>query len=137
MGAAFLKGLKRENLRDHMTNLELIFTMLGEEGTRQSAIKKDAQGFEENRGTAIEGGTAAGMALDAYEASTGDKVVTAQNFNGQITEAKKKASEGLSRWPTFKHSIPMNQWSTAFLTCSPTTISTRRQKGTKSMDVVS
>ncbi len=43
-----LKGLKRENLRDHMTNLELIFTMLGEEGTRQSAIKKDAQGFEEN-----------------------------------------------------------------------------------------
>jgi len=60
MGAAFLKGLKRENLRDHMTNLELIFTMLGEEGTRQSAIKKDAQGFEENRGTAIEGGTAAG-----------------------------------------------------------------------------
>jgi DNA-damage-inducible protein D len=44
-----LKGLKRENLRDHMTNLELIFTMLGEEGTRQSAIKKDAQGLEENR----------------------------------------------------------------------------------------
>jgi len=83
--------LKRENLRDHMTNLELIFTMLGEEGTRQSAIKKDAQGFEENRGAAVEGGTAAGKALDAYEASTGDKVVTAQNFMRQIAEAKKKA----------------------------------------------
>jgi len=86
-----LKGLKRENLRDHMTNLELIFTMLGEEGTRQSGIKKDAQGFEENRGAAVEGGTAAGKALDAYEASTGDKVVTAQNFMRQIAEAKKKA----------------------------------------------
>ncbi len=85
-----LKGLKRENLRDHMTNLELIFTMLGEEGTRQSAIKKDAQGLEENRGAAIEGGTAAGKALDAYEESTGDKVVSAQNFKGQIAEAKKK-----------------------------------------------
>jgi DNA-damage-inducible protein D len=75
-----LKGLKRENLRDHMTNLELIFTMLGEEGTRQGAIKKDAQGLEENRGAAIEGGTAAGKALDAYEESTGDKVVSAQNY---------------------------------------------------------
>ena len=67
--------------------------MLGEEGTRQSAIKKDAQGFVENRGAAIEGGTAAGKALDAYEGSTGDKVVTAQNFKGQIAEAKKKVLE--------------------------------------------
>lgn len=88
-----LKGLKRENLRDHMTNLELIFTMLGEEGTRQNAIKKDAQGFEENRGSAIEGGTAAGKALDAYEESTGDKVVTNRNFKKQIEEAKKMSIE--------------------------------------------
>jgi hypothetical protein len=88
-----LKGLKRENLRDHMTNLELIFTMLGEEGTRQNAIKKDAQGFEENRGSAIEGGTAAGKALGAYEESTGDKVVTNRNFKKQIEEAKKKSIE--------------------------------------------
>lgn len=41
----------------------------------------------------IEGGTAAGKALDAYEGSTGDKVVTAQNFKGQIAEAKKKVLE--------------------------------------------
>ena len=88
-----LKGLKRENLRDHMTNLELIFTMLGEEGTRQNAIKKDAQGFEENRGSAIEGGTAAVKALGAYEESTGDKVVTNRNFKKQIEEAKKKSIE--------------------------------------------
>ena len=45
-----LKGLKRENLRDHMTNLELIFTMLGEEQTKQEAVKRDAQGFSENQG---------------------------------------------------------------------------------------
>jgi hypothetical protein len=76
-----------------MTNLELIFTMLGEEGTRQNAIKKDAQGFEENRGSAIEGGTAAGKALGAYEESTGDKVVTNRNFKKQIEEAKKKSIE--------------------------------------------
>jgi hypothetical protein len=86
-----IKGLKRENLRDHMTNLELIFTQLGEESTRREAIKKDAQGFEENKGAAIEGGAAAGDALKAYEQRTGDKVVTRQNFKGQIAEAKKKA----------------------------------------------
>lgn len=86
-----LKGLKRENLRDHMTNLELIFTMLGEEGTRQGAIKIDAQGFAENRESAIEGGTAAGDALKAYEQRTGDKVVTNQNFKQQIAAAKKKS----------------------------------------------
>lgn len=62
-----LKGLKRENLRDHMTNLELIFTMLGEEQTRQEAIKRDAQGFPENKEAAVEGGTAAGNALEAAE----------------------------------------------------------------------
>ena len=86
-----VKGLKRENLRDHMTNLELIFTMLGEESTKRKAIKKDAQGFHENREAAIEGGTAAGDARRAYEERTGDKVVTDQNFKGQIAEAKKKS----------------------------------------------
>ena len=58
-----LKDLNRENLRDHMTNLELIFTMLGEEQTKQEAVKDDAQGFEENKGAAIKGGRAAGKAL--------------------------------------------------------------------------
>jgi len=47
------KGLNRENLRDHMTNLELIFTMLGEEQTKLETIKKDAQGFVENKDAAI------------------------------------------------------------------------------------
>ncbi len=83
-----LKGLKRENLRDHMTGLELIFTMLGEEGTRIEAIKSDAQGFDPNKDAAVKGGTAAGKALDAFEDSTGSKVVTSENYMQQIAEAK-------------------------------------------------
>ena len=57
-----------------MTDLELIFTMLGEVGTRNVAVDKDAQGFEENKDAAVEGGTAAGKALGAYEDETGKKV---------------------------------------------------------------
>lgn len=85
-----LKGLKRENLRDHMTRLELIFTMLGEEQTKQETIKDDAKGFEESRDAAIKGGTAAGKALDAFEKETGNKVVSSDNFKQQIKEAKKQ-----------------------------------------------
>ncbi len=88
------KGLKRENLRDHMTNLELIFTQLGEESTRREAIKTAAQGFDENRTAAVEGGAAAGDALTAYEKRTGDRVVSPQNFKRQIAEAKKKIGAG-------------------------------------------
>lgn len=85
-----LKGLKRENLRDHMTNLELIFTMLGEEGTKREAIDDDAQGFEANKEAAVKGGRAAGKALDAYEEESGKKVVSASNFKHQIEQAKTK-----------------------------------------------
>lgn len=87
------KDLKRENLRDHMTDLELIFTMLGETSTRNEAAKQDAQGFNENRKAAIEGGAAAGDALKAYEKRTGEKVVSEKNFKFQIEEAKKKLNE--------------------------------------------
>lgn len=85
-----LKGLKRENLRDHMTRLELIFTMLGEEQTKQETIKDNAIGFEENRASAIKGGRAAGKALDAFEKETGNKIVSSDNFKDQIKEAKKQ-----------------------------------------------
>ena len=84
------KGLARENLRDHMTNLELIFTMLGEEQTKQEAIKDDAHGLEENKKAAIEGGSAAGDALGAFEKRTGQKVVSDKNFKDQIKAAKKQ-----------------------------------------------
>jgi DNA-damage-inducible protein D len=86
-----VKDLKKENLRDHMTNLELIFTMLGEETTRKNAVKIDAVGFEENRKAAIEGGEAAGDALNAYQQKTGENVVSATNFKAQIQEAKQKS----------------------------------------------
>lgn len=85
-----VKDLNRENLRDHMTPLELIFTMLGEEGTRQETIKDDAQGFEENKHAAKKGGKAAGKALTAYEKETGEKVVTPTNYKGQIKAAKQE-----------------------------------------------
>jgi hypothetical protein len=84
------KGLSRENLRDHMTNLELIFTMLGEEQTKLESIKEDAQGFDENKTAAIKGGTAAGKALGAFETETGNKVVSDQNFKQQIKAAKQQ-----------------------------------------------
>lgn len=88
-----IKGLQRENLRDHMTDEELIFTMLGEVSTRKEAKKKNARGLKENKDAAIEGGTAAGDALKAYEQRTGDKVVTHQNFKKQIKEAKQKGKK--------------------------------------------
>lgn len=81
-----LKGLERQNLRDHMTTLELIFTQLGEEMTRKLATENDAQGFVENSKAAKQGGRAAGDARRAAEKRTGVKVVSPNNFLKQIKE---------------------------------------------------
>ena len=75
-----VKDLKRENLRDHMTDLELIFTMLGEASTKNETTKQDAKGFNENKRAAKEGGAAAGDALKAYEKRTDSKIVTENKF---------------------------------------------------------
>lgn len=75
-----LKGLQRENLRDHMTDLELIFTMLGEAATTEIARNKDAQGFNQNKTVAREGGTIAGDARRQLENKSGKKVVTPKNY---------------------------------------------------------
>lgn len=79
-----LKGLNKvktgNNLRDHMTDLELIFTMLGEAGTTEIARRKDAQGFADNRTAAKEGGTIAGDARKALEAKSGKSVVSKANY---------------------------------------------------------
>ena len=75
-----LKGLKRENLRDHMTDLELIFSMLGEAATTEIARKQDAQGFIENKGAARKGGRIAGDAREKLEIETGTRVVTEDNY---------------------------------------------------------
>lgn len=84
-----LKGLDKENLRDHMTNLELIFSMLGEEATRQIAIQEDAQGFNDNHEAAITGGQMAGGALKNFEGNKRLKVVSPENFLDQIQDAQK------------------------------------------------
>jgi len=75
-----LKGLERENLRDHMTDLELIFSMLGEAATTEIAKKKDAQGFGENKVAARKGGKIAGDARNKLEIETGDQVVSQENY---------------------------------------------------------
>jgi prophage antirepressor-like protein len=83
------KQLKKENLRDHMTEMELIFTMLGEAGTRNQAEKDDAQGFDENQKSAKTAGHAAGDARRAFEQTSGQKVITDKNYLQQIEDAKK------------------------------------------------
>jgi hypothetical protein len=75
-----VKGLKRENLRDHMNDLELIFSMLGEAATTEITRVKDAQGFGQSKKAAREGGTVAGTARKELEGRTGRKVVTSQNY---------------------------------------------------------
>ena len=77
-----LKGLTKpsENLRDHMTDLELIFTMLGEASTTEIAKNKNAQGFIENQKAAKAGGNVAGNARKELEKKSGAKIVNKQNF---------------------------------------------------------
>lgn len=86
------KGLKRENLRDHMTDLELIFSMLGEAATTEIVRKQDAQGFGENRVAAHKGGKIAGDAREKLELETGDKVVTPENYLTE-PESRKRLKE--------------------------------------------
>ena len=79
-----------ENLRDHMTPLELIFTALSEEATRMNAVNDDAKGFEENRDAARKGGTAAGGARAYFEKLQNTKVVSSESYLKQL---KNKSSE--------------------------------------------
>lgn len=74
------KGLDRENLRDHMTDLELIFSMLGEAATTEISRKQDAQGFPENKVAAHKGGRIAGEAREKLEVETGEQVAMPENF---------------------------------------------------------
>lgn len=78
------KGLKRENLRDHMNDLELIFSMLGEAATKEISVARDAQGFVENSVAAKAGGKIAGDARRELEQKSGKPVVTKANFLNQV-----------------------------------------------------
>ena len=83
-----LKGLNKtsENLRDHMTDLELIFTMLGEASTTEIAKNKNAVGFVENHKAAKAGGKVAGNARKDLEKKSGKKIVSKENFK-ELTES--------------------------------------------------
>ena len=87
---AEFKKLKRENLRDHMTDLELIFSMLGEAATTEIARNRDTQGFPQNKQAAHSGGKVAGNARRELEKKSGRKVVTNENYLA-LTQAAKKA----------------------------------------------
>lgn len=75
-----VKGLKSQNLRDHMTDLELIFSMLGEASTTAIVKTQNPIGFKENQKAAKQGGAVAGNARKELESKTGQKVVSAQNY---------------------------------------------------------
>ena len=82
-----VKGLKSQNLRDHMADLELIFSMLGEASTTAIVKTRKPKGFIENKKAAKQGGAVAGNARKELEIKTGQKVVTAQNY---LTDYEKK-----------------------------------------------
>lgn len=75
-----IKGLEKENLRDHMNDLELIFSMLGEASTTDIAKTDNAQGFEENLSASKRGGNVAKVAREQHEKETGKKVLSQDNF---------------------------------------------------------
>jgi len=81
-----IKGLKSQNLRDHMSDLELIFSMLGEASTTKVTRAKNAKGFIENKVAARIGGKIAGNALKELEKESGEKVITSENY---LSETKK------------------------------------------------
>ena len=75
-----LKNLKKENLRDNMSNLELVLNMLAEASTTEIAKDKNVQGFDQNKKVAKAGGNVAKAAREKLEDTTGKSVVTSQNF---------------------------------------------------------
>ena len=90
------KGLKKENLRDNMSNLELVLTMLAEASTTDIVKTEQPQGFDENQQVARRGGNVAGVARKALEAETGKPVVTSQNaenFRQLVTDIVTDAAQ--------------------------------------------
>ncbi|MFL9485527.1 Bro-N domain-containing protein [Chitinophagaceae bacterium LWZ2-11] len=88
-----LKGLKTQNLRDHMSEAELIFTALAELSTRQIAESDAAKGLFENAKASKKGGAIAKNARVALESKTGKSVVTGDNFLPPVNEKKKIKSK--------------------------------------------
>ncbi len=85
-----LKGLNKENLRDHMDDLELIFNMLGERVATEITINKNADGFEECAVAAKQGGEVAGNARKEAESKIGRSIVSEENYLDGPEKSKKK-----------------------------------------------
>ena len=99
-----LKGLTKENLRDNMTDLELVLTMLAEASTTDISKTAKPQTFEENKQVAKRGGKVAGIARQALEAETGKPVITEKNafdFQQLVTDIVEDAAK-LPENPTEK-----------------------------------
>ena len=103
-----LKGLKKENLRDNMSNLELVLTMLAEASTTDIAKAEQPQGFDENQQVAHRGGNVAGVARKALEAETGKPVVTSRNaksFRQLVTDIVTDAAQLPERTENIEENI--------------------------------
>lgn len=85
------KGLKKQNLRDNMTNLELVLNMLAEASTTEISKKKKPESLEENKKVAKQGGHVAGTARKEIESQTGESVVSSDNANELKLGNKKKS----------------------------------------------
>ena len=95
-----LKGLKKENLRDNMTNTELILNMLAEASTKDISAATNPDTFEDSKKVAKQGGNVAKVAMKELEAKTGKKVVTALNaksFMKEIDAAKKTVAKQIKK----------------------------------------
>jgi DNA-damage-inducible protein D len=87
------KGLQRENLRDHMTDLELIFSMLGEAATKEIAVSQNTQGFDPNKAAAKTGGRIAGDARQQLEKESGKPVISQENYLERLISVLKEAEQ--------------------------------------------
>ena len=93
------KNLDKENLRDHMSDLELIFNMLGEASTTKITRNKNAQGIAQNKNAAKKGGKIAGDARKKLEIESGEKVVASDNFIDEPESEKRKRIKNMSSSP--------------------------------------
>ena len=89
-----IKGLERENLRDHMTDIELILTMLGEATTTKLHRDRDSQGFDPLKKDAQDGGAVAGRTRKDIETQTGKPVISDDNFKQLDVRKQKKLIDG-------------------------------------------
>ena len=91
------KNLKKENLRDNMTNLELVLNMLAEATTTEISKEKKPKNFDENKMIAKQGGDIAGNTRKAIEAKSGKQIVSSQNAKGLKYADKNKVVKGIKK----------------------------------------